>query len=540
MLYRTLIAISFFFFCLSILNPVHTLPWAGFFSEFLCFIASLLLLPCLFKQDIKIPKITLPLLIISFIPLLQFLFGKIFYFSIAFFSFTYLFYFWLMIVVGLNFSINKSNILNIHFFLAFFFLVVSIISSIFAIVQWLGLSSDSNIIMNFSGNRPYANMAQPNHLATFLFFGLFSCWYLYEKKVLNKFFISLLIFIFLFTIALTQARVAWVIMIFSIIYLCFFNKKINLKLSKNYLFILVVFFIGSVCIIPYVNIFLLQSFDLVMTNSITERMSEKNGRIVIWNQMLNAIIQKPWLGYGWSQTTAAQYSVIDEIQGKEWVISAHNLMLDIIVWCGIPLGLIVICFILYLYVKIFLSVKKIEGIFCVLVISAIAVHSLLEFPIYYSYFMIPIGLLVGSSLKNVNYSFFKIKPYTIIAIFLISLGGMVGVFQQYMKIEDNLFAGKLHAMGNLRSEVKLPYHLFFFDFFDARARWLGLYPKMKVSDQKLIEANHMVKIYLKPYDLYKYAQLLAFNGKRKEAEKQLRILYILYDIDINYEQLFEE
>lgn len=540
MSYRPLIAISFFFFCLSILNPVHTLPWAGFFSEFLCFVASVLLLPCLFRYKTKIPKNIIPILFITLIPIVQFIFGQIYFFSTAFFSAVYLFYFCLMIIVGFNFALNEKEILNIEYFLAFFFLVVNIISSVFAIIQWLGLSSNSIFIMNFTGNRPYANMAQPNHLATFLCIGIFSSWYLFEKNKLNKYVATLSCLFFLFTIALTQARVAWIILIFSLVYIFFNIKKYEFKLSNKFLYFIVIFFIICVLILPYINNFLLSSFDLIETSTIVERASEKNGRLIIWNQMLHAIMEKPWIGYGWNQTTAAQYSVISQIHGQEWVTSAHNLVLDIIVWCGIPLGIIIVGYFLYLYMKLICSVTNIEGVFCILAISAITIHSLLEFPMYYSYFFIPIGLLIGVLLKKEDQNYIKIKPYALIVVFVFSLGGMIGIFQQYMKIEDNLFAGKLHAMGDLRAEVELPYHLYFFDFFDARARWLAQYPKMEVNQQKLIDAHHMVQVYLKPYDLYKYAQLLAFNGKKKEAEQQLEILYILYNMKISYASLFEE
>ena len=42
MIFR-LIYIFLLYFLLSILNPIHTLPWVGYFSEFSCYIAGWLL-----------------------------------------------------------------------------------------------------------------------------------------------------------------------------------------------------------------------------------------------------------------------------------------------------------------------------------------------------------------------------------------------------------------------------------------------------------------------------------------------------------------
>ena len=89
-LFQPLLIISFLFFCLSILNPVHTRPWPGFFSELFAFIGVILLLPILWQKKVVVPRISLPFLFIAFIPLVQYGFGQIFFYSNAILSFSYL------------------------------------------------------------------------------------------------------------------------------------------------------------------------------------------------------------------------------------------------------------------------------------------------------------------------------------------------------------------------------------------------------------------------------------------------------------------
>ncbi len=535
--YRPLITISFLFFTLSILNPVHALPLVGFFSEFFCFIGCLTLLPFLFKIKIEVPRIILPLFLILLIPLIQFSLGYVFFFFNAFFSFIYLLFFLLMIVLGYNLKIN--NIIDIKLFLAAFFLSISILSSFFAIIQWLGLSKDSGFIMNLVGSRPYANMAQPNHLATFLCTGLFSCWHFFENKKIGKGLFYVLCSIFYFSIALTQSRTAWLIILFSSIFLFLINKKYNMRISKINLLAGGTFFVLCIFILPLINEFIGQYFNIIDTGSIVERVSSGYERFKIWNQIFHAILQKPWFGYGWNQTTAAQFEVIDQFPGKEWATSSHNLILDILVWCGIPLGFLISSYFVYLYVRAYFSIEGVGDIFLFLVVSSVLIHSFLEFPLYFSYFLMPIGLIFGVLLKSEN-KFIFLNQILIVFIFFSSFFLGAVIFKEYLKIEDNLFSGRLHAMGDLRDEVKLPYHLYFFDFFDDRAKWLALYPKMKVSPEKLMLGEKMVKTYLKPYDIHKYAQLLAFNGYKDEADRQLKILNILYGIDVSYNDLLEK
>ena len=70
------------------------------------------------------------------------------------------------------------------------FIASGLFSSLIAIIQWIGLSEKRLFIMGLVGNRPYGNMAQPNHLATFLCISLLSLWYLFEKYKINQFALS--------------------------------------------------------------------------------------------------------------------------------------------------------------------------------------------------------------------------------------------------------------------------------------------------------------------------------------------------------------
>lgn len=531
MFFRLIFIFSFIFFFLSILNPIHTLPWPSFFSEFFCYIAGWLLLLNLYFYKIELNIDIVPFLFILFIPLIQYLFGEIFFFSNLFFSTLGLFYFLLMLIVGFNFKIRNFNIVM---YLSTFFLVAGFSSSLIAILQWVGLTENKLFVMGLIGSRPYGNMAQPNHLATFLCVGIFSLWYFFEKYKINNFIFLFLIIIFSIAILLTQSRTAWLILLLFFIFLSINFKNYNLRLSlKKIGFISSsIVFLGIA--IPYFNLILSTDFNITKTFTLLERATSGYQRLEIWNQMVHAIIEEPWSGYGWNQTTAAQFNVINYIHNKEWVTSAHNLILDILVWCGIPLGFLIIIYLLYIYIKIIKSISDLESIFSFLTISAILIHSLLEFPLYYSYFFMPFGLLVGYVLGYKYRISFKINSLFLLFFLIFNLILAVIIFKEYLRVDDNIFSGKLHAMGNQRDKIKLPYKLFFFDFFDERARWLALYPKMRVDQEEMLLGRKMVQTYLKPYDIYKYAQLLAFNGYKDESIRQLEILNILYDINISY------
>lgn len=541
---RLLLIISFVFFCLSVLNPVHTRPWPGFFSELFSFLAIIFILPFLWQKHVVVPRISLPFLLISLIPLVQYSFGQIFFYSEAILSFGYLFYFWLTLAVGFNLvtdknKFNREDCFDLHRFLAYFFMFCGLVSSVMVCLQWLGLSQNSSFIMSYSGNRPYANMAQPNHLATFLYAGICSSWYLFEKCKMNKTQLAIVTGVLLFTIVLTQSRTAWIIAVFASLFVFYYAKQNSMRLRKKVIFYSILFFIFLSLVLPSLNSFLSHYFTINSTITVYDRATTGFGRLDIWNQMVHALAQSPWTGYGWNQTSAAQFSVMDTLLGKEWATSAHNLFLDILVWCGVPLGLLIILFLIYFYFNLFKNISNIEGAYVFLIISAFLIHACLEYPLYYSYFLLPLGLMCGTLIIDRSHKKIIINKIYIISLFVLSLFGVTTITFEYVKVEDNLFASRLHAMGNLRSNVELPYQLYFFDNFNQRAHWLALYPKMHVDQQQIMDSQHMVKSYLKPYDLHKSAQLLAFNGYSDEARRQLKILHIMYGLEFSYQSLLD-
>ena len=73
--------------------------------------------------------------------------------------------------------------------------------------------------------------------------------------------------------------------------------------------------------------------------------------------------------------------------------------------------------------------------------------------------------------------------------------------------------------------------------FKERVWWIGFNPHSNVSDQQLAHIGKMVANLASKYDIYKYAQVLAFNGKKTEAEHQLWILKILHGQENSYQDL---
>ncbi|MDU4392412.1 MAG: Wzy polymerase domain-containing protein [Acinetobacter ursingii] len=529
-----------FFYVSAVLNFSHYKPWLSFLSEILTFLSFLILMLIFYNKKLLIPKLLIPVFIIALIPIFQFFLDQIFYYQKAVLASIYILSFGIACSMAYTICQKDKDVESskiVMELLSITFIIAGVISACIAIVQWLGLVHNSEYILNLVGNRPYANMAQPNHLATLLTLSLLSCLYFFEQKK-NILVLSIISIILIFSIALTQSRTTWLVSLFILMYYWVKFKKFNFRLSKNTILVWFLSYVLIIFSLPTLNSILSNYFNINDTSTVVERASSGYLRLQIWDQMLHAIIQKPIWGYGWNQTTAAQYTVIDRVHGHEWASSAHNIILDVIVWCGLPIGLIITGYFFYIYLNFLIKTKSSETIFATLMISAVLIHSLLEYPLYYSYFLLPVGLLFGVILSEVSNNYIKVPLFFNWILIVFSFFGIGYIFTEYNKISDNMIAANTHEMNDLNTELILPYPIPFFDMFNERAKWIALYPYSKVSSEELDQIRKMVQTYLTPYDLYKFAKLLAFNGHKEEAIRQLKILKIMYNQDYSYESLF--
>ena len=526
---------------LAWLSPDHAFPWLTFSSEMLSFAAVLSLLAGLSDQNFKVSKIQWLALPITIIPLLQWICGLVLDFSSALLFSFYLLAFWLVTVAGYNLSVQTDRA-KLFTRICYVLLITGIISSVIAILQWLNLDQHIYGVMELrAGNRPFANFAQPNNMSTFLVMGLMACLYLFEQQKLKKSLLTLASILILFAIALSQSRTAWVVCLFFMVYWTYKTYKHPVRLRMRYMLLWVVTFAVMIAILPAINNFIsaLGATQIVETTSVAERATSGYLRFDIWTQMLLAIQQHPLTGYGWGQTSLAQLTVFNLHPSHEWVTSGHNILLDIIVWNGLPIGLLIIgymtCWILWLNHK----AKSLESVIALLMVGAILIHALLEFPLRYAYFLFPLGFLLGfvqsqsPELKTSILSKYVIRAVVMIGGILILL-----IWRDYTvyKLNNGLaFRGEQPTQTVLGST-----DIYVLTQFKDRLLWLQMNPTTQLSDDELVQLGKMVKNRASPYNLHKYAQLLLANGKAHEAAQYLYYLNMLHHESYTLQDLSAE
>ncbi|MDH2468401.1 Wzy polymerase domain-containing protein [Acinetobacter baumannii] len=523
------------------LSPFHYNPWVMFSSEISTFAAGLSVLAALFYHHIKIPRAQILLLPFTLIPIVQWGCGLVFDLSTALLSTFYLLGFWFMILAGYNLSLDQKKRDQIFSGFSLLIIITSLFTSLIAIFQWLNIESHLIYTLHLIGNRPYGNFGQPNNMATFLIIGLLGCLYLYEKHKVTLWLLLPSALIILFTIALSQSRTSWIVFPFLLIYWMVkqFGKQKRFRFVQGLLWCLAFFLIAGL-ILPYITQFIEFSTntEITETSSFVARAGSGHERIGMWIQILHAIAQQPWLGYGWSQTSVA---VVDSIQYGTvhvWFNSAHNVLLDIIIWNGIPIGIVIIAYFACWFLWLNQQAKETISIIAIMMVCTVLIHAMLEFPQRYAYFLLTCGFLLGiiqaqtPVLKGI-----VLNKQVLRLIWGISLILLLAIWRDYNVYVTN--SNLLFKNKQPNAEVLGSNQIFVLTQFEQRLKWIEIKPETTLSDADLAVWGNFVKNKATPYNLRKYAQLLAYNGKVEQAEQQIFILQHLYRQQITLAELLK-
>lgn len=533
-----LLLIASIFISLAWLLPIHYRPWVTYTGELFAFLSLFALTAIYLKDKIKLPTITLPLIVLAIVPFIQYFLGELYFFDKALLCSLFIFAFWLCSVLGYNLTQSKLDRENIFNGFSIVLFLCGTLTGIIAICQWLTLDAYIPGMVNMQNAvRPYANFAQPNNMATFLLMSLLACLYLYEKKKVHTKWLIPAVFMMLMSLALSQSRTSWVACICIIVYLAYQQFKGYISIKWYYLTAWTALFVGFILLLPAIGGFLTQLADTqIKSVDIARRATGDMSRLAIWQQMLHAIADRLWFGYGWNQTSVAYTLISDHFQGPVWVRSAHNFILDFILWNGLLIGLPFLAYFGYWGYQLNKHVNSVESVIGILMIGVVLIHSMLEFPQYYAYFLLPVGFLIGlvqsqqSDIKTITLS-----PNYMRAGYAVSLVLLILIVRDYSVMVPKLNQSMRYEQTP--EKITNQDQIYLLKEFDRRIEWIRMNPYTKVNAQELEDIKEMVLNYPTKYDLIKYAKVLAFNGYEQEAKHQLWLLKTLRKVDLDYTSL---
>lgn len=121
-------------------------------------------------------------------------------------------------------------------------------------------------------------------------------------------------------------------------------------------------------------------------------------RLYDWSLALSAITRSPWEGvgvggfHGWAVT---QMPVTPQVSYPKFAEHAHNLPLHLAATMGLPFTLLFLGAVVWWLLRQLRVPMTPSRLFALCGLAVVGLHSLVEYPLWYTYFMIPAGMCCG-------------------------------------------------------------------------------------------------------------------------------------------------
>lgn len=514
----------------------HFLPWVSWHSEVVAFSAVVLLCwvalaRCLQIKPpmlIAVPWLSLPFAGLTAVAVVQFAVGTITFFGDVMTVGLYCALCIACVVLGFN-----TNGMQVNGYwaareqrpvqwLAIVIAVGAFASAIAGFVQVLGLWEESAwIVRMYEMRRAGGNLGQPNQMATLLVMGGASVTYLHASKKIGVGLSLLTLFVLCLGLAATESRTGALGLMALLLWWQLKRRNVADEISKwaapavgfGFLILFLIWpaFLNS-----------MRLFDSVVEN----RFSLGDVRLALWSQLLEAISQHPLWGWGVLQVAEAHNAVAHAYQVNNPFSYSHNLVLDLAVWVGLPVTIFGVGIAVTWLTRRCQQTVSLVPWYALAVAVPMIVHSMLEFPFAYAYFLAPLMYLLGvlersSGAKTLIWINSKAVG---LAVFVLS-GVLVWSSVEYLAIEEDFRIVRFEQLRIGNTPVGQPRPaVILFTQLGALLSGSRIEVTPAMSPEHLEQLKRLALRYPWVATQYRYALALALNGNSREAVRQFQII----------------
>lgn len=506
------------------LLPNHYRPWTAFQSEaWVAFVLmavvpwAVLRAPVKFSCDAFVGAV----LATAAIPFVQLVFGQIAYFGHAWINSLYLIGLAVAILTGCVWE--RNNPCRLIDMLCLAIGMACLFSVFLQLCQWLDLDGLGIWLVESNVSRPSANLGQPNNLATLLLWGALATFWAWVRSKIGALVAIFTALFLLFGVALTGSRTAWLAVGVLVAAGWWWQVVWRSKHVPWVLTALGCYFVACAVMLKVhaLNVHIPGSALTHIAGSLTDV------RLSAWRQLVGAVLESPLFGYGWAQTANA-YILVSENSPALHVVfgQAHNIFLDLILWCGVPVGGLLAWVIFSRFWRLFRQANSPESVvlFCFLLV--VANHALLEFPLYYAYFLLPAGLVLGTLFARdqaPKYTF-ELSRRIFAVLGVVSAIMLSITLIDYLKVENSYSILRIEWAGYKLASNPQPPRVIALNQWHHIIKHARVVPSAGISESELEEMRQITLLAHKPIDFRVLASSLLLNGKGAESELWLKRL----------------
>lgn len=281
----------------------------------------------------------------------------------------------------------------------FALLAAGVLSALIAVVQvFVPQWSDNTWIAQIGPHaRAAGNLRQPNHLSTLLLWSLVAVVWLLAVGRLSLAAVVLLSGLLVFAVVLSASRTG----LLGLLLLALWGA-LDRRLASAVRGLLIGLLVAYAAM--WWGLDLWRAAGALSAEGLPQLRTEgdiSSSRFAIWSDTLSLIARHPWWGVGFGEFNRAWTLTPFPQRPTAFFDHAHNLPLQLAVELGLPAALLMTGLLCWALWRAFRAGSRADAasavsLRCVfMIVLLVALHSQLEYPLWYSYFLLPTAFALG-------------------------------------------------------------------------------------------------------------------------------------------------
>lgn len=379
----------------------HAYPLTTFYQEWSAVFFGLCAMPLLvtkrFWQQPEIPRSILLPIGLMMVVLAQWGLGMIVYLDQALLLMLYLLWAALLAMLGYRLR-QEAGLPLLATVLAVFLILGAELNALAGVLQHFRWHTPLDAVVTAKISAAvYGNLAQPNHFASYITLGLASLGLLLSVHHLPSWLAALLAAPLLFVLALSGSRSAWLYLscMAALAFLWQRQDKRYLPLLRYSLLLLLGFALMNALVqLP------LFAAGTTTAQRLIEGGTGNSIRLYLWQEAWLIFTQYPLLGAGFGQFAWQHFLLGPELRApyiNGLYNNAHNVVMQLAAETGLT-GLTILLGTLALWLKqAHTSQRSLYHWWGYALLAVLAIHSLLEYPLWYAYFLGVTAFMLGAT-----------------------------------------------------------------------------------------------------------------------------------------------
>jgi O-antigen ligase len=435
---------------LPFLQPVHHFPMPSFYSEWLAIVLGLLALAPLVRRadwdEVTVPPVAVAALLLVALIWMQYALGLMPYLGQALTPSVHLVWAALLVLMGalLRQRLGLEETVTV---LAWALVAGGMVSALAGIAQHYQVASlVGTWVTPTRTAQVYGNMSQPNHYASYSAMSLACLAYLVGRGKLAALPAIVPGAVLTFAAALSGSRSMWIYLSAVLVLAIILHRRAPEPATRRLLLVCAVLpaafaATNAIAVLPW--LLPPEATALTSLERLFSHVSGASVRFALWQEALWMFAQAPLFGAGFGQFAAQHFEhsvLFGPVTDVGLPNNAHNIVLHLMAETGLIGASLIVGGIAFWLAGLRGARASCELWWLLAMAAILALHSLLEFPLWYSYFLGIAAVVLGvGSMQGWRLGLARVGPPLVALVMAIGLINAVWTFRDFRRMEQLVF-----------------------------------------------------------------------------------------------------